>query len=127
MKIEISTGELMDKLSILEIKMQKIEDPKKSANVEKELKELNKHFQDLLDQYGELIKNHYLELSKINKILWGIEDNIRKKESAEEFDSEFVELARSVYITNDKRAKVKKLINLLTNSELIEEKSYSQY
>ena len=127
MKIEISTGELMDKLSILEIKMQKIKDPKKSANVEKELKELNKHFQDLLDQYGELIKNHYLKLSKINKTLWDIEDNIRKKESAEEFDSEFVELARSVYITNDQRAKVKKEINLFTNSELLEEKSYSQY
>ena len=127
MEIKISTGELMDKLSILEIKMQKIEDPKKSANVEKELKELNKHFQDLLDQYGEPIKNHYLELSKINKILWDVEDNIRKKESAGEFDSEFVELARSVYITNDQRAKVKKSINLFTNSELIEEKSYSQY
>lgn len=117
----------MDKLSILEIKMQKIEDPKKSANVEKELKELNKHFQDLLDQYGEPIKNHYLELSKINKILWDVEDNIRKKEAAGEFDSKFVELARSVYITNDQRAKVKKSINLFTNSELIEEKSYSQY
>tara|TARA_R110001592_G_scaffold5068_1_gene28158 strand:+ start:9575 stop:9958 length:384 start_codon:yes stop_codon:yes gene_type:complete len=127
MKIEISTGELMDKLSILEIKMQKIEDPKKSANVEKELKELNKHFQDLLDQYGVPIKNYYLKLSKINKTLWDIEDNIRKKESAGEFDSEFVELARSVYITNDKRAAVKKEINLLTKSKLIEEKSYSQY
>ena len=127
MKIEISTGELMDKLSILEIKLQRIKDPNKSANVEKELKELNKHFQDLLDQYGEPIKNHYLELSKINKILWDIEDNIRKKEAAGEFDSEFVELARSVYITNDQRAKVKKSINLFTNSELIEEKSYSQY
>ena len=127
MKIEISTGELMDKLSILEIKLQRIKDPNKSANVEKELKELNKHFQDLLDQYGEPIKNHYLELSKINKILWDIEDNIRKKEAAGEFDSEFVELARSVYITNDQRAKVKKSINLFTNSELLEEKSYSQY
>ena len=127
MKIEISTGELMDKLSILEIKLQRIKDPNKSTNVEKELKELNKHFQDLLDQYGEPIKNHYLELSKINKILWDIEDNIRKKEAAGEFDSEFVELARSVYITNDQRAKVKKSINLFTNSELIEEKSYSQY
>ena len=127
MEIKISTGELMDKLSILEIKMQKIEDPKKSANVEKELKELNKHFQDLLDQYGEPIKNHYLELSKINKILWDVEDNIRKKEAAGEFDSKFVELARSVYITNDQRAKVKKSINLFTNSELLEEKSYSQY
>ena len=127
MKIEISTGELMDKLSILEIKLQRIKDPNKSTNVEKELKELNKHFQDLLDQYGEPIKNHYLELSKINKILWDIEDNIRKKEAAGEFDSEFVELARSVYITNDQRAKVKKSINLFTNSELLEEKSYSQY
>ena len=117
----------MDKLSILEIKLQIIKDPTKSSNVGNELKELNKYFQDLLDQYGEPIKNYYLELSKINKILWDIEDNIRNKEHSEEFDNEFVELARSVYITNDKRAKVKKDINLFTNSKLVEEKSYTPY
>ena len=73
------------------------------------------------------IKNLYTRISNINKTLWDIEDAIRDKEKAEEFDEEFVELARSVYIVNDQRAAVKKEINLITKSELIEEKSYSDY
>lgn len=127
MKVEISTGELLDKLSILEIKLLNINDPKKSKNVYKELAVLNPYFQDLLDEYGLDIKNLYIKLSNINKSLWNIEDAIRDKEKAEEFDEEFVELARSVYIMNDQRAAVKKEINLLTKSELVEEKSYSDY
>jgi hypothetical protein len=127
MKVEISTGELLDKLSILEIKLLNINDPKKSKNVYKELAVLNPYFQDLLDEYGLSIKNLYIKLSNINKTLWDIEDAIRDKEKAEEFDEEFVELARSVYIINDQRAAVKKEINLLTKSELVEEKSYSDY
>lgn len=127
MKIEVSTGELVDKLSILEIKLLNIKDKEKSKNVYKELETLNPYFQDLLDVYGEEIKNLYVKISKINKALWDIEDAIRDKEAAEEFDEEFVELARSVYITNDQRAAVKKEINLLTKSELVEEKSYSDY
>jgi uncharacterized coiled-coil DUF342 family protein len=127
MKVEVSTGELVDKLSILEIKLLNIKDPQKSTNVYKELKTLNPYFQDLLDEYGLEIKNLYIKLSNINKMLWDIEDTIREKEKAEEFDEEFVELARSVYITNDQRAAVKKEINLLTKSELVEEKSYSDY
>lgn len=127
MKVEISTGELLDKISILEIKLLNIKDKEKIKNVYKELAVLNPYFQDLLDGYGLEIKNLYIELSNINKNLWGIEDAIREKESLEEFDEEFVELARNVYITNDKRAAVKKEINLLTKSELIEEKSYSDY
>ncbi len=127
MKIEISTGELVDKLSILEIKLLNIKDKEKSKNVYKELETLNPYFQDLLDKYGIEIKNLYIRISDINKILWGIEDNIREKEALEEFDEEFVELARSVYIVNDQRAAVKKEINLLTKSELIEEKSYKDY
>jgi len=127
MKVEISTGELLDKISILEIKLLNIKDKEKSKNVYKELQILNPYFQDLLDKYGLDIKNLYIKLSKINKALWDIEDTIRDKEKAEEFDKEFVELARSVYITNDQRAAVKKEINLLTKSELVEEKSYSDY
>ena len=127
MKIEISTGELIDKLSILEIKLTHIKDSKKSTNVYKELETLNPYFQDLLDEYGENIKTFYLKISQINKTLWDIEDALREKEASEEFDEEFVELARSVYITNDQRAAVKKEINLLTKSELVEEKSYSDY
>jgi hypothetical protein len=73
------------------------------------------------------MKNLYTRISNVNKTLWDIEDSIRDKEKAEEFDEEFVELARSVYIVNDQRAAVKKEINLLTKSELIEEKSYSDY
>ena len=127
MKVEISTGELLDKISILEIKLLNIKDEKKIKNIYKELAILNPYFQDLLDEYGLSIKNLYIKLSNINKALWGIEDDIREKEKAEEFDEEFVELARSVYITNDQRAAVKKEINLLTKSELVEEKSYSDY
>lgn len=127
MKVEVSTGELVDKLSILEIKLLNIKDKEKIKNVYKELETLNPYFQDLLDVYGLKIKNLYIKLSNINKMLWDIEDAIRDKERAEEFDEEFVELARSVYITNDQRAAVKKEINLLTKSELVEEKSYSDY
>jgi hypothetical protein len=127
MKIEVSTGELVDKLSILEIKLLNIKDKEKTKNVYKELEILNPYFQDLLDVYGVEIKNLYIRISEINKALWDIEDAIRDKEAAEEFDKEFVELARSVYITNDQRAAVKKEINLLTKSELVEEKSYSDY
>tara|TARA_B110000211_G_scaffold204472_1_gene237997 strand:- start:445 stop:828 length:384 start_codon:yes stop_codon:yes gene_type:complete len=127
MKIEISTGELIDKLSILEIKLLNINDPQKSSNVYKELETLNPYFQDLLDKYGLEMKNLYTKISRINKTLWDIEDDIRDKERAEEFDEEFVELARSVYIVNDQRAAVKKEINLLTKSKLVEEKSYKDY
>ena len=127
MKIEVSIGELVDKLSILEIKLLNIKDSHKSSNVYKELETLNPYFQDLLDEYGINMKNLYTKISKINKTLWDIEDHIREKEAKQEFDKEFVELARGVYITNDQRAAVKKEINLLTKSELVEEKSYKDY
>ena len=127
MKVEISIGELLDKISILEIKLLNIADKTKSANVYKELETLNPYFQDLLDVYGQDLKDLYIALSDINKILWRIEDDIRDKERSKEFDEEFVSLARNVYITNDQRAAVKKQINLLTDSDLVEEKSYADY
>ena len=127
MKVEISNGALVDKLSILEIKLLNIKDKEKTKNVYKELETLNPYFQDLLDVYGLKMKNLYIKLSNINKSLWDIEDAIRDKERAEEFDQDFIELARSVYIVNDQRAAIKKEINLLTKSKLIEEKSYKEY
>lgn len=124
MKVEISTGELIDKISILEIKLLNIKDPSKIINVYKELQTLNTHFQELLDEYGSKIKELYIKISNVNKTLWDIEENIRKKESLKEFNEEFVELARQLYLVNDQRTNLKKEINLLTKSKFVEEKSY---
>ena len=119
----ISIGELIDKITILEIKkiyMTGI----KLKNINKEMKLLKNILQDKnLDINIDLIKN----LKNINKKLWEIEDNIRIKESNQEFDEEFIKLARSVYIENDKRASIKKEINQKYNSDLVEEKSYKNY
>ena len=119
----ISIGELIDKITILEIKkiyMTGI----KLKNINKEMKLLKNILQDKnLEINIALIKN----LKKINKKLWEIEDNIRIKESKQVFDEEFIKLARSVYIENDKRAFIKKEINQKYNSDLVEEKSYKNY
>ena len=127
MKIEISNGELLDKISILEIKLLTIEDKDKLINIHKEFDALNPLVIELFESSELTLNEHYLELSKINKQLWDIEDQIRACEREKRFEREFVELARAVYITNDKRSEVKKLINTLTGSELIEEKSYEDY
>ena len=119
----ISIGELIDKITILEIK-QIYMTGIKLKNINKELKLLKNILQDKnLEINIDLIKN----LKKINKTLWEIEDNIRIKESKQEFDEEFIKLARSVYIENDKRASIKKEINQRYNSDLVEEKSYKNY
>jgi len=119
----ISIGELIDKITILEIK-QIYMTGIKLKNVNKEMKLLKNILQDKnLEINIDLIKN----LKKINKKLWEIEDNIRIKESKQEFDEEFIKLARSVYIENDKRASIKKEINQTYNSDLVEEKSYKNY
>ena len=127
MLVEISNGELLDKISILELKLLKIEDKEKLVNIQKEFDTLNPLVVDLFEQHDGQLQNHYLELAKINGQLWDIEDWIRDCEREKRFDKEFVELARSVYITNDKRCEVKKLINLMTSSGLVEEKSYKEY
>ena len=124
MKVEISNGELLDKISILELKLLKIEDREKLVNIQKEFDELNPLVQELFEKHDGQLQNHYLELAKINGKLWDIEDWIRECEHEKRFDKEFVELARSVYITNDKRSEIKKIINILTHSDFIEEKSY---
>ena len=127
MKAEISNGELINKITILEIKLIEIEDKDKLINIQKEFDILNPLVEELFEKYDGQLQNHYLELAKINGELWDIEDWIRDCEREKRFDKEFVELARSVYITNDKRCEVKKLINILTSSGLVEEKSYKEY
>lgn len=125
MKVEISDGELLDKLSILEIKAIFIGDEQKLENVNKEIEELKPLCVNLFASNS--IKDDYEELKHVNLKLWEIEDSIRVKEKAKEFDDEFIRLARAVYFTNDKRAEIKKRINLFSGSYLIEEKSYSDY
>ena len=124
MKVEISNGELLDKISILELKLLKIEDKEKLINIMTEFDKLNPLVVDLFEKHDGQLQNHYLELAKINGELWDIENWIRDYEHEKRFDKEFVELARSVYIMNDKRCEVKKIINILTSSEIVEEKSY---
>lgn len=127
MLVNVSNGELLDKISILELKLLRIEDEDKLVNIRKEFETLNPLCQELFDKYDGQLQNHYLELAKINGELWDIEDDIRECERQKVFDEKFVSLARNVYITNDKRSEVKKIINLLTDSDLVEEKSYEQY
>ena len=127
MQVELSNGELLDKISILELKILRIEDEEKLINVMAEFDVLNPLVVELFENHDGQLQNHYLELAKINGELWDIEDWIRDCEREKRFDKEFVELARSVYITNDKRCEVKKIINLMTSSGLVEEKSYKEY
>ena len=122
MYIEVSTGEVADKISILLIKKEKITDVNKLENINKELSSLIEHFPAEI-----LIDKLYSLLCAVNLSLWEIEDAIREKERLGEFDNEFIELARQVYITNDNRAALKMKINIKYNSDIIEEKSYSSY
>jgi hypothetical protein len=123
MKIEVSNGELVDKLSILEIKLNRIQDSEKLKNIRKEY--------SLLERAASLIINRddplYRQLLDINQKLWEIEDRIRELEKKKDFSTEFIETARMVYFNNDIRAKIKQEINLKTNSDLFEEKSYEDY
>ena len=127
MKVEVSNGELLDKLSILELKLKNIKDNGKLINIKKEHGGLSPLCNNLFDNYGNELRSLYVKLSEINAELWKIEDDIRECERNKEFGDEFVRLARSVYFTNDKRSDVKKSINLLTKSGFVEEKSYEDY
>ena len=125
-KIELSVGELLDKISILQIKAERIVDPSKLENINKELDVLMSLWKDSAYSNNNL-ESETNEQKAINEELWDIEDKIRDKERNQVFDKGFIELARAVYITNDKRADIKRIINSKTGSELIEEKSYSDY
>ena len=125
-KIPISWGELFDKITILQIKLENITSKNALENVEQELKKL----QSILTQYClKTMETTQLEgeLRQINQQLWDIEDQIRDKERNNSFDDEFIQLARSVYITNDERSRIKRKINDMLGSELVEEKSYAKY
>ena len=125
-KVELAYGELLDKITILQIKSERITDESKLSNVNKELNLLNDLWQS--DQKSSVdISVEFSALKDINEKIWDIEDGIRDKERVKEFDQEFIELARSVYFSNDKRAEIKRSINLKLGSELLEEKSYSDY
>ncbi len=122
----ISVGELLDKVTILEIKSSKIADAEKLKNINHELSLLN----TICEQAGFLdneVKAQKEALKQVNLRLWKIEDDIRVMEKNRQFDDGFIQLARSVYFQNDDRAAIKKQINLMTGSELIEEKSYQDY
>ena len=124
--IPISLGELLDKISILEIKNKKILDESKILNIKKELNGLKKVLDELNINLSET-NSLYNKLYKINLTLWEIEDSIRVLEKNEDFGEKFIELARAVYKTNDQRFEVKNDINKLFNSEYVEEKSYEDY
>ena len=123
---EISVGEFLDKITILEIKSERIKDASKLENVHKELNILRQTWQaSPFSQKN--IAAEIAELKEINEKLWVIEDQIRDKESEGAFDEQFIELARAVYVTNDERAAVKRRINVKVGSNLVEEKSYADY
>ncbi len=124
--VEISIGEFFDKLTILEIKNERISDPDKLANIKKELDSLNTLLAKL-DISRDAVSAEVAALKKVNEALWEIEDDIREKEAQKTFDAGFIELARKVYITNDKRCDIKRDINIRLGSDFIEEKSYEDY
>jgi len=124
--IPISWGELFDKLTILQIKLENLQDQNALNNVKIEYDELFKIFNNNFLEDDNAIRL-LADLKNINKILWNIEDDIRDKERHKTFDEEFIELARSVYITNDERSRIKRNINNTFGSQFIEEKSYSDY
>ena len=123
MKIEVSIGEIVDKLSILKIKKEFIKDEEKLKNVKKEYD----YLYDIVFNEMKINQSDFSEMVLINEKLWNIEDDIRDKERNKEFDADFIKLARAVYVTNDKRAEVKKKINIKYKSSFVEEKSYNKY
>jgi hypothetical protein len=125
-KIPVSWGELFDKLTILEIKQARIDDPQKLANIVRELEVLREVYSESALP-GAPLQVLIDELRRTNEALWEIEDDIRTCERHKDFTDRFIELARSVYRTNDKRADLKLRINRLLSSELVEEKSYEAY
>ncbi len=124
--VPVAPGELIDKITILEIKLERIEAETKLANIKKELDVLTQACNEVVPKSEKLIQLT-IELKKINEILWEIEDKIRGCERIKDFGDTFIKLARAVYVTNDKRMKVKRAINDLLGSQIIEEKSYTAY
>jgi uncharacterized protein YukE len=127
-QIEVSFGELLDKITILEIKRERIADPQKLANVTRELASLSRTWAGLeLDAVAEAVAEVRQALREVNERLWVIEDDIRELERQRRFDADFIALARSVYQVNDQRARHKRRVDELLGSQLVEEKSYAPY
>ena len=124
MKIEVSVGELVDKVTICEIKLDRIADPQKRKNIQKEFDALAESMKSAGIGFE---SDEYIRLKKVNETLWDIENSIRMKEAGRDFDGGFIELARQVYLNNDLRSQLKRAVNLRTGSELIEEKEYAEY
>jgi DNA polymerase IIIc chi subunit len=124
--VPISPGELLDKITILRIKAARISDPTKLHNVRLELELLEHTWRDSGAAVPAVAEDE-AKLQQVNEALWDIEDKIRDKERARQFDAEFIELARAVYVTNDERAAAKKRINTTLGSRIVEEKSYQPY
>ena len=125
-KIPISLGELIDKITILKIKSNKINSNEAQKNIRLELEKLE-HILNTKMSINTNLKNFEIKLSKINQTLWDIEDQLREKEREKKFDKKFISLARMVYYKNDERAKIKRMIHKSFGSELVEERSYTQY
>ncbi len=123
MKIEVSNGEIIDKLTIIQIKLERIKDEDKLANLQKEYKLLLEAASEIIEASDELYKSLYLA----NCELWDIEDHIRDLERRKNFGEDFIATARAVYVKNDLRSEIKRRINIKTSSGLIEEKSYEKY
>jgi predicted nucleic acid-binding Zn-ribbon protein len=123
MKIEVSNGEIMDKLSIIQLKLERISDENKLRNLRKEFELLKEASVVIMSTDDPL----YTELFRVNSELWDIEDRIRDLERKKDFGAEFIETARAVYFRNDERSEIKRKINIKTSSGLIEEKSYEKY
>ncbi len=124
--VPVSFGELLDKMAILQIKTERMSDPAKIANVRRELESLQATWNHS-DESKIDIAETLAELKKVNEQLWEIEDEIRDLEREKRFDKQFIELARRVYITNDERARLKRVVNGKLGSALVEEKSYASY
>ena len=122
----VSVGEFLDKLTILEIKSDRIAEPEKLENIRRELLQLRDTWQNS-DYADAELEPEYSQLRAANEQLWEIEDDIRDLERTRRFDADFIALARAVYVTNDKRAALKKALNLKLGSDLVEEKSYADY
>ena len=125
--VPLSPAELLDKITILRIKVARIQDAAKLANVKRELALLEQTWKDSGAAAVHDVALDERALENVNERLWDIEDRIRDKEARQTFDREFIELARAVYICNDERAAIKKRINVQLGSSLVEEKSYKQY
>lgn len=125
-QVPVSPGEVLDKITILEIKSERMSDPDKLANVRAELALLQETWSKAVRE-DDVVRGLHAQLREINEALWVIEDDIRDKERVKEFDQRFIELARAVYFTNDRRSAVKKQLNLHLGSQIIEEKSYQDY